>query len=386
MEHPKSKLKSNKLLKLGLIFLSSFTLYYTYNNINSKNIGTNIYRRNVNNIRSNNRMLKVFSKKEIKPDKIKINTLLGHVRYNDSSSVSCYLAKKNNKDVILKEYNGITKNLVNRQLFTEELVKKKKFKKEPIVYTDGIFETDNIINLNNVTIKMEDKSLWTIEDINILTNLLICYPYYEQKKNIISIFNNNYLDNRNNFIKKVIKESLIELQKMYQTNISLGNIDPGSIVLSTLNDVDYKNLKVYFTKLGNSININYNRDSILLDARSVYDYNSLVNIKNQIEIIKKKDLYNLGMIFFYLIFSSLSLEGPNERSAINFIERRILFCNKNFYKFREMSLQDEWKYILLLLDDNNMNGWKFFNKLYNSNSTIDNTINELINHSFLNIN
>ena len=233
---------------------------------------------------------------------------------------------------------------------------------------------------------MEDKSLWTIEDINILTNLLICYPYYEHKKNIISIFNNNYLDNRNNFIKKVIKESLIELQKMYQTNISLGNIDPGSIVLSTLNDVDYKNLKVYFTKLGNSININYNRDSILLDARSVYDYNSLVNIKNQIEIIKKKDLYNLGMIFFYLIFSSLSLEGPNERSAINFIERRILFCNKNFYKFREMSLQDEWKYILLLLDDNNMNGWKFFNKLYNSNSTVDNTINELVNHSFLNIN
>ena len=29
---------------------------------------------------------------------------------------------------------------------------------------------------------MEYKSLWTIEDINILTNLLICYPYYEQKK------------------------------------------------------------------------------------------------------------------------------------------------------------------------------------------------------------
>ena len=49
-----------------------------------------------------------------------------------------------------------------------------------------------------------------------------------------------------------------------------------------------------------------------------------------------------------------------------------------------MSLQDEWKYILLL-DDNNMNGWKFFNKLYNPNSTIDNTINELVNHS-LNIN
>ena len=89
MEHPKSKLKTNKLLKLGLILLSSFTLYYTYNNINSKNIGTNIYRRN-----TNNRMLKVFSKKEIKPDKIKINTLLGHVRYNDSSNVSCYLAKK----------------------------------------------------------------------------------------------------------------------------------------------------------------------------------------------------------------------------------------------------------------------------------------------------
>ena len=60
------------------------------------------------------------------------------------------------------------------------------------------------------------------------------------------MFNNNFRY-KTILLKKVMKESLIELQKMYQTNISLGNIDPGSIVLSTLNDVDYKNLKVYFT-------------------------------------------------------------------------------------------------------------------------------------------
>lgn len=388
MERSKKYQKKGIFLTLSMLFLASFSVYCLGNqNFNNYKIG--LHRRNILPYRIdiknlNKRQIPVFSKKNTEPDKIKINFLLGTVRYNDSSSVSCYLANKNDKDVVLKKYDRKAKDLVNRQLFAEQLIKNKNFKKEPIMYIDSLFETDNIINLNNITFEMVEKSLWTIEDLKTLTNLLICYPYHEQKNNILQVFNNNLLDNRNNFIKKIIKESLIELNKIYQTNISLGTIDPGSIVLSTLNDVEHKNLKVYFTKLGNSINTDFKNNSILINPRDVYDYSSLTGIKTQVEIIKKKDLYNLGNIFFNLIFSSLSLEGPNERSKINFIERRILFCNKDFYKFRDMCLQDEWKYIIQLLDYNNMDGWKFFDKLYNSNNTADSNIKELINHSFLN--
>lgn len=292
MKRSKKYQKKGIFLTLSMLFLASFSVYCLGNqNFNNYKIG--LHRRNILPYRIdiknlNKRQIPVFSKKNTEPDKIKINFLLGTVRYNDSSSVSCYLANKNDKDVVLKKYDRKAKDLVNRQLFAEQLIKNKNFKKEPIIYIDSLFETDNIINLNNITFEMVEKSLWTIEDLKTLTNLLICYPYHEQKNNILQVFNNNLLDNRNNFIKKVIKESLIELNKIYQTNISLGTIDPGSIVLSTLNDVEHKNLKVYFTKLGNSINTDFKNNSILINPRNVYDYSSLTGIKTQVEIIKKK--------------------------------------------------------------------------------------------------
>jgi serine/threonine protein kinase len=165
------------------------------------------------------------------------------------------------------------------------------------------------------------------------------------------------------FIRKVMKSSLVCLDFFHKNGYCHGSLSSESIWLSTTNQLEMSSLYAKFTDLGNSVSFEELGPSRLKAAF--------------------EDIFLLGLIFLELIFASFADDTMGARNArkimsgsmdkvsifdapeptqLNFREIETLFvsvCDSDFAKFRALIASiGGYEDAIAVLEDNNGSAWK----------------------------
>lgn len=302
------------------------------------------------------------------------------VNFFSATGRSNDLGKTEEVPLLLKEYRGDAKNLAMRELAVQARIRvgNEDARALPVLPILGTFESKCIVHMTENGFSFGDKSLWTVESLNGITDTLVSYPYYPQKQQFTDklpiIGPEMFLRRRESYIRKVVKGMLESLANIHDNGIAHGALDMTSILVTTFDETKTKDIKVRLSNFGYAINTAEevtpdiaaaNKVGIVTPASLLID--PIVAMENSgkgemehadaIKAAKRDDVYRMGLIFAELVYGAMSPEGPNARTHSSFIERRLRFKNFDVDGLREWSLEPTWTLIVDFLDKDEKAGW-----------------------------
>lgn len=334
--------------------------------------------------------------------KIKIERNLGHIYFDKTKGMVQYYmgntGEQYNKKIILKEYKGICTSMAKRIRFVSYQFKNNK--NDLAIYNKSrIFKTHDFIRINkSYQIYYKEPSIWIYDSIDVLTHQLSNYPYIIQHFVSLShLDNESSFINRSFFLKKVSKEIILSLIKIHQSGIVHGMLDSSSILLSTMNDANYKNVSILFQNFDWATQIMDNNDTLikksgLFNPKQYYNnvlepfkYNKIIH-DTYSEFMIKKDFYDIAIILTELYFNAMHFPQPkNDLDKVR-LREQLEYYNYNMMMFRKWALSEPSHFVSIeFLDQNNREGWKFLQALMDIRRSFNilDTINNLQQNLFI---
>ena len=334
--------------------------------------------------------------------KIKIERNLGHIQFDKTKGmIQCYkgrIREQYNKEIILKEYKGICTSMAKRRRFVSYQFKNNK--NDLAIYNKShIFKTHDLIRVNNsYQIYYKEPSIWMYDSIDTLTHQLSNYPYVIQHFVSLPLLDDeSSFVNRSLFLKKVSKEIILSLIKIHQSGIVHGMLDSSSILLSTMNDANYKNVSILFQNFDwatqiMDINHTLMKQSGLFNPKQYYNnilepfqYSKIIH-ETYSEFMIKKDFYDIAIILTELYFNAMHFPQPrNDVDKIR-LKEQLEYYNYNMMMFRKWALSKYSHFVSIeFLDQNNGEGWEFLQALMDvrKSSNMSQTINDLHKNLFI---
>jgi len=145
--------------------------------------------------------------------------------------------------LLLKEYRGDAKKMALRELAVQSRLRSADadISVLPVLPILGTFESKCIVHMTENGFSFGDKSLWTVENLNGVTDILVSYPYFPQKQQLSDklpiIGPEMFLRRREAYIRKVVKGAIYALQEIHRNGIAHSALDMTSILVSTFDEV-----------------------------------------------------------------------------------------------------------------------------------------------------
>eukprot|EP00467_Chlorarachnion_reptans_P009164 CAMPEP_0114490182 /NCGR_PEP_ID=MMETSP0109-20121206/2300_1 /TAXON_ID=29199 /ORGANISM="Chlorarachnion reptans, Strain CCCM449" /LENGTH=472 /DNA_ID=CAMNT_0001666771 /DNA_START=148 /DNA_END=1566 /DNA_ORIENTATION=+ len=280
--------------------------------------------------------------------------------------------------LLLKEYRGEAKKLAMRELAVQARLRddESDAARLPILPILGTFESKCIVHMTENGFSFGDKSLWTVESLNGITDTLVSYPYFPQKQQLSDklpiIGPEMFLRRRESYMKKVVKGMIEALADVHANGIAHGALDMTSILVNTFDETKVKEAKVRLSNFGYAIDTFEEPAPEIKEAEAkglISPASLLINPvqaaehagRGEVDEVEARrtammdDVYRLGLIFAELVYGAMSPEGPNVHSS--FIERRLRFKAFNVDGLREWSLEPNWTLIVDFMDKDEKAGW-----------------------------
>jgi len=311
--------------------------------------------------------------------------------------------------LLLKEYRGDAKKMALRELAVQARLRGSHAdaSRLPVLPILGTFESKCIVHMTENGFSFGDKSLWTVENLNGITDTLVSYPYFPQKQQLSDklpiIGPEMFLRRREAYIRKVIKGMVLALQEIHNNGIAHSALDMTSILVSTFDETKIKELKVHLGNFGYAVDtmggekpdpafpqqltgaaaagslLRSPEEAALTAGRGELETEAAIRAA------RKDDLYRAGLVMAELVYGAMSPEGPNARTHSSFIERRLRFKGFNVEGLREWSLEPSWTLVVDFLDKDDRAGWDFLQHLVKpaSDMSSDEIIEKALKHRFL---
>jgi len=295
--------------------------------------------------------------------------------------------------LLLKEYRGDAKMLAMRELAVQARLRNEQEDATslPVLPILGTFESKCIVHMTENGFSFGDKSLWTVESLNGITDTLVSYPYFPQKQQLSDklpiIGPEMFLRRREAYIRKVIKGALSALADVHASGIAHGALDMTSILVTTFDETKVKEAKVRLSNFGYAVNTAPESTpemkaasevgvtipaSLLLDPVQAGEFagRGTLDEDEARKVVMREDVYRLGLIFAELVYGAMSPEGPNARTHSSFIERRLRFKGFDVEGLREWSLEPSWTLIVDFMDKDEKAGWDLMQQLVKPDETL----------------
>jgi len=309
--------------------------------------------------------------------------------------------------LLLKEYRGDAKKMALRELAVQSRLRSADadISVLPVLPILGTFESKCIVHMTENGFSFGDKSLWTVENLNGVTDILVSYPYFPQKQQLSDklpiIGPEMFLRRREAYIRKVVKGAIYALQEIHRNGIAHSALDMTSILVSTFDETKIKELKVHLSNFGYAVDTQGTVKAV--DPRQLTGAaaaQSLLRTPEEaaltagrgemekdeaISATKRDDVYKLGLIMAELIYGAMSPEGPNPRTHSQFIERRLRFKGFKVDGLREWSLEPAWTLVVDFLDKDDRAGWDLMQLLVKPavEMTPEEILEKALKHRFL---
>eukprot|EP00471_Norrisiella_sphaerica_P000984 CAMPEP_0184478868 /NCGR_PEP_ID=MMETSP0113_2-20130426/767_1 /TAXON_ID=91329 /ORGANISM="Norrisiella sphaerica, Strain BC52" /LENGTH=483 /DNA_ID=CAMNT_0026856795 /DNA_START=28 /DNA_END=1479 /DNA_ORIENTATION=+ len=310
--------------------------------------------------------------------------------------------------LLLKEYRGDAKKLAMRELAVQARLRNAEADTNalPVLPILGTFESKCIVHMTENGFSFGDKSLWTVESLNGITDTLVSYPYFPQKQQLSDklpiIGPEMFLRRRESYIRKVMKGAIESLVDVHSNGIAHGALDMTSILVNTFDETKVKEVNVRLSNFGYAINTAEEPTpemqaaaevgvtipaSLLIDPVEAAENAGKGSLESSEarKAAMKEDVYRLGLIFAELVYGAMSPEGPNARTHSSFIERRLRFKGFNVDGLREWSLEPNWTLIVDFLDKDEKAGWDLMQLLVKPNESMSSleVLHNALRHRFL---